>query len=136
MERRIAWYEATLEELDELAQTQPFAGPSGFFGWERLKGLLHQLRAAFDRYELEGDVAPVRQQIEAYYADLAMLQVRQDARVNGVLERFLAVLEAPALELRVSQRDPVQPSVWPPGTLTITPEELLALHEALQPRQS
>ena len=128
MERRIAWYEATLEELDELAQTQPFAGPSGFFGWERLKGLLHQLRAAFDRYELEGDVAPVRREVDAYLADLAAHQLRPDAWVTARLQRFVEGLQgAPTLtiETRIAAE---APAGWPDGVLAVSPQELAALH--------
>ena len=132
MERKITSYETTLEELAELSRTQAFAGQAGFFGWERLEGLRHQLRQAYDAYELEGNVAPVRQAIEGYLADLATRQVRPDARVYGCLERFLADLERPDLDVATHVVDPAVVGRWPSEILTITPEELVALHDALQ----
>ena len=124
MERKISSYEQALDALEDLAQTQSFQGQGGFYGWERLQGLLQCLKAAFDAYELEGDAAPTRRAVEAYQADLATHQVRQDLHVVGVLERLLADLEERGLELRieVARQDPGIPSAWPPSTLAVTAE--------------
>lgn len=136
MERQTARYESLLSELAEHAELQAFAGAAGYYAHQRLLALVARLRAVYDLYELEGDVVPVREAIDAYHADLRDHQLRPDPSVSGVLARFLEDLTPRLPVLQVETRI-AQPSVvgrWPEGLLAVSPEELQALHEVLQDR--
>ncbi|MDB5100260.1 MAG: hypothetical protein JWM80_4681 [Cyanobacteria bacterium RYN_339] len=133
MARETARYETALAELEEHVGLQAFQGAAGFYAWGRLDALVNRLGRLYDAYELEGDVAPVRHEVDAYLADLAALQLRPDPWVTAHLARFVDDLQAGTAVLTVETRVAAAPQ-WPTGILAVSPEELKALHASLQGR--
>jgi hypothetical protein len=136
MERQTVRYESALAELAEHAELQAFQGPAGFYAWRRLEALVDQLRAVYDEYELEGDVAPVRRAVQAYFDDLNDHQVRPETFLTTFLDRFLNDLNPAPLVVDIDTRlaGPEDSHQWPSGILAVSAEELRALHEVLQGR--
>jgi hypothetical protein len=136
MERQTARYESAVAELAEHAEMQAFQGPAGFYAWRRLEALVDQLRSVYDEYELEGDSAPVRQVVEAYFADLNDHQVRPQTFLTTFLGRFLDDLNPEPLEVNIETRlaEPPSGTQWPTGILAVSAHELQSLHAMLQDR--
>jgi hypothetical protein len=132
MARATARYETALAELSEHVELQAFQGTAGFYAWGRLEALVHQLRRHYDAYELEGDVAPVRREVDAYLADLAAHQLRPDPWVTSHLARFVEALQTGNATITLETRVAAAPAQqWPEGLLAVSPQELQALHSAL-----
>lgn len=135
MARETATYETALAELAEHVELQAFQGTAGLYAHGRLNALVSRLGRLYDAYELEGDVAPVRHEVDAYLADLAAHQLRPDAWVTTKLARFVEALQNEratlVLETRVAAE---RPAPWPDGLLAISPQELQALHASLLER--
>jgi hypothetical protein len=132
MARQTARYESAVAELAEHADLLAFQGPAGLYAWNRLEALVQRLRDLYDDYELEGDVAPVRREVEDYLHDLSDHQLRPDPGVSACLLRFVNELTPDAITIETRQATPAPG--WPNGLLAISPAELQALHEALQER--
>ena len=92
MARETATYETALAELAEHVELQAFQGTAGLYAHQRLGALVTRLNRLYDAYELEGDVAPVRREVDAYLADLAAHQLRPDPWVTAKLARFVEAL--------------------------------------------
>jgi hypothetical protein len=135
MARETARYETALAELAEHAELQAFHGTAGLYAQHRLQALVGRLGRLYDGYELEGDVAPVRHEVDAYLADLAAHQLRPDPWVTARLQRFVDGLQgAPTLmiETRIAAE---APAGWPDGVLAVSPQELAALHASFTDRR-
>lgn len=126
--RKTDRFETALAELSAHVEAQGFEVRGGFYAWDRLKVLVGRLQRAIDLFELEGDAAPVREELEAYGEDLANKGLRPDQWVVARLGRLLAELEAPEplveLEVRVAG---VPGGAWPAALLAVHPDELARL---------
>lgn len=129
-DRQIVRYESALAELAEHAELQAYRGTGGYWASERLGGLVAGLRVAYDAYELEGDVAPVRRAIDAYMEDMRLHQLPPDPWVGQRLASFLSQLELRPLTLETRVARAPRPDAWPEGILAVSPEALQALREA------
>lgn len=132
-ERQTTRYATALDELDRYAELHRFEGISSFYHWERLKILANRLRSLYDAFELEGDLTPVRQEVDDYQRDLWRHHIKPDQGVNARLQEMLSGLEpdeAPRLDVLVSTVAMAQTAQWPSSLLTVRPEELQALMEA------
>jgi hypothetical protein len=132
-ERQTTRYATALDELDRYAEFHRFEGISSFYHWERLKILANRLRALYDAFELEGDLGPVRDEVDGYQRDLWRHHIKPDQGVNARLQELLAGLEAeqaPRIDVLVSTVPMVQTADWPEHLLTVRPDELQALLEA------
>ena len=130
--RKTERFEAELCALAAHVEAQGFETRGGFYAWERVKALVAGLQRAYDYFELEGDVAPVRREVEAYQADMANMGLRPEPWVVAQVVRLLAELEAPEadLTLRVSLTSDAPPPAWPSSVLTVRPETLDSLMQA------
>lgn len=130
-ERQTTRYATALDELDRYAELHRFEGIGSFYAWERLNMLVGRLRAQYDAFELEGDLAPLRQAIEGYQRDLWRHHIKPDQGVNARLSELLNGLEAeapaPAVEILVSTVPMAAGANWPQELLAVRPEELQAL---------
>jgi hypothetical protein len=135
--RKTDRYETALATLARHVEAQGFEVRGGFHSWYRLEVLLADLTRAYDYYELEGDVAPVRAAVEAYTEDLAHKGLRPDPWVASLVGQLLADLEGPTswLEVRLDVA-PAKPSdhLTVPGLLTVSPATLEALLRSRQAR--
>ena len=120
---------ASVAELETYANLHRFEGAGSFYAWERLNALISQLRGHYDIFELEGDAAPVRREVERYQADLGRLKVKPDPWVVGHLTALMDCLEDDTPDFAIlTSVIPVAPSGnTPKGYLAVTPEALEAL---------
>ncbi|MEB3197582.1 MAG: hypothetical protein VKP62_10310 [Candidatus Sericytochromatia bacterium] len=134
--RRTERFEATLIALAAHVESLGFAGRGGYYAWDRLKHLVRGLHAALDYYELEGDVAPARRELEAYHRDMAGIGLPPDAWVEAELGRLLGELEAPVTwELSVGETPPGAPQGYPEGILAVHPAALDMLARRASPSE-
>jgi hypothetical protein len=135
MARETATYETALAELAEHAELQAFQGTAGLYAHGRLEALVNRLSRLYDAYELEGDVAPVRREVDAYLTDLAAHQLRPDPWVTARLQRFVEALQTGRASLTLETRIAAErPPSWPDGLLAVSPQELQALHASFEKR--
>jgi hypothetical protein len=124
-------FETALADLSAHVEAQGFEVRGGFYAWDRMKVLVGRLQRALDYWELEGDAAPVRDELGAYRADLGNMGLKPDAWVVGRLNQLVAELEAPTslveLEVRVAG---VPGGDWPATLLAVHPDELERLLRA------
>lgn len=135
-ERKIERYESALIALTRHVEAQGFEVRGGFHAWNRLEVLVADLTRAYDAFELEGDVAPVRLACEAYADDLADKGLRPDPWVAAQITQLLADLEAPDswVELRIDVAEAKPLDFVPSGMLAVSPAALEALLRARQTR--
>jgi hypothetical protein len=130
-ERQTTRYATALDELDGYAEFHRFQGAGAFFAWERLKGLVAQLRANYDRFELEGDIDPVRAAIDTYQRDLWAHHIKPDQGINARLYELVSGLEAeasvPVIDVLVATVPAAPGARWPEHLLAVRPEDLRAL---------
>lgn len=127
-ERQTTRYTATLDELERYAEFHRFQGPGSFYAWERLNSLVGRLRAQFDAFELEGDVAPLQEAIDTYQRDLWRHHIKPDQGVNARLYGLVDGLAQDAeLEVLVSTVPMAVEPTWSDRMLTVRPETLQAL---------
>ncbi len=126
--RKTERFELALAELSAHAEAQGFEVRGGFYAWDRLKVLVGRLTRAIDRYELEGDAMPVRDELEAYRDDLANMGLQPDKWVVTRVGQLLAELatSAPCVELEVRVAG-LPGGEWPAALLAVHPDELARL---------
>lgn len=134
--RKTDRFEAALADLIAHVEAQGFEVRGGFYAWDRMKVLVSRLQRALDYYELEGDVLPVREALDAYGVELANKALRPDAWVVGRVGQLVAELEAPSLELEVRVAG-LPSGEWPAAVLAVHPDELARLmRERTQARKA
>lgn len=128
-DHKTARYMASVAQLETYADLHRFEGAGSFYAWERLNILIGRLRGHYDHFELEGDAAPVRQEIERFQGDLVRLKVKPDAWVTSHLTELMVCLEdeTPDIAILTSVIPAVPTADWPKGYLTVKPEDLEAL---------
>lgn len=134
--RKTERYETTLAAMARHVEAQGFEVRGGFHAWQRLEVLVDDLARAYDYYELEGDVAPVRRAVEAYTEDLGDKGLRPDPWVASQVGQLLAELEAPEgwLEVRIDTAVAQPGDHVPDGMLAVSAEALEALLRSRQAR--
>lgn len=126
--RKTERFELALADLSAHVEAQGFEVRGGFYAWDRLKVLVGRLGRAIDRYELEGDATPVRDELEAYRQDLANKGLQPDKWVVARVSQLLGELDAPEPRVELEVRVAGMPGgEWPATLLTVHPDDLARL---------